>query len=534
MQVALYARVSTETQEKEATIESQLAKLRDLAAQHRYTWTDALTYVDDGYSGTRLDRPALDQLRDDAREGRFTTLLVTCPDRLARRYAYQVLVLEELARAGCQVVFGERAIAETPDDQLLLQIQGVIAEYERAKILERTRRGRLYRARLGQAFVGKAPYGYRYLARKTGGGGTFVVDEPEAQMIRQIFQWYAGDQLSLFRVVQRLNASAWRTRAGNKYWSPTTVARILRNSFYIGRWYVNRTMAVEPVRPRVPLAYRKNLKSAVRLRPRDEWIEIAVPAIIEPELFDRAQAQRAVNARFADRRTKRDGIYLLKGLLTCGHCGRALVGEGRGLLRQHDFYYTCTTRCSPTAVAVAGRCPAARVRASGLNDVVWAIVVNLLTQRDALHVELDRWAAENEGGPEAPLGRALEHAERALHDLQRQEQRLLDAYLLGAVSLEAFKPRSATLLQQKAQAHEHVLKLQRERQAREHAEALTQSALAFAADLEKVLADTPFHVRQQILRLLVERIIVKDDHLEIRVALPVSGNIDLTLSGHDA
>src|SRR5262245_7928298 len=219
-------------------------------------------------------------------------------------------------------------------------------------------------------------------------------------------------------------------------------------------------MAVEPTRPRISLAYRKNPKSAVRLRPREEWIEIAVPAIIDAELFERAQAQRAVNARFADRRTKRDGVYLLKGLLTCGHCGRALIGEGRGLLRQNDFYYTCTTRCSPTAVAVGGRCPAARVRASGLNDVVWTVVVNLLTQPDTLRGELDRWAAEDKGGAEAPLGRALDHANRALHDLERQEQRLLDAYLLGAVSLEAFKPRSTALLQQKAQAHEQVVAFQ--------------------------------------------------------------------------
>jgi site-specific DNA recombinase len=157
MPVALYARVSTETQEKEATIESRLAKLRDFALQHGYTWTQALTYIDEGYSGTRLDRPALDQLRDDAREGRFGIVLVTCPDRLARRYAYQVAVLEELTRAGCTVLFCERPIAETPDDQLLLQIQGVIAEYERAKILERTRRGRLHRARLPPTWRSSCP-----------------------------------------------------------------------------------------------------------------------------------------------------------------------------------------------------------------------------------------------------------------------------------------------------------------------------------------------------------------------------------------
>jgi site-specific DNA recombinase len=190
---ALYARVSTDRQEKEQTIESQLAAITRYADEQGFRHTAALTYKDDGYSGSWLDRPGLDELRDHAREGRFDVVVVLCPDRLARRYAYQVLLLEELKRAGIEVHFCERPIRDTPDDQLLMQIQGAIAEYERAKLLERCRRGRLHRARQGELAPPSTPYGYTYSARKYGGDGQIRVNEEEAAMVRQVFAWYAEE-----------------------------------------------------------------------------------------------------------------------------------------------------------------------------------------------------------------------------------------------------------------------------------------------------------------------------------------------------
>jgi site-specific DNA recombinase len=168
---ALYARVSTDRQEKEQTIRSQLAAITRYADQQGFRHTPAQIYKDEGYSGTWLDRPGLDELRDHAREGRFDVVVVLCPDRLARRYAYQVLLLEELKRTGIEVHFCERPISDTPDDQLLMQIQGAIAEYERAKLLERCRRGRLHRARQGELAPPQTPYGYVYGARKYAGDG---------------------------------------------------------------------------------------------------------------------------------------------------------------------------------------------------------------------------------------------------------------------------------------------------------------------------------------------------------------------------
>ena len=212
MRAALYARVSTELQEKEQTIQSQLAAITRYAEAHGFVTSPALTYADEGFSGGQLERPALDELRDHAREGRFEVVVVLCPDRLARRYAYQVLLLEELRREGIAVHFCERPISDSPDDQLLLQIQGAVAEYERAKILERARRGRLHRARMGELGPSRLPYGYRYAAKKHGGDGQIRVDEAEAALVRQVFDWYACERETLYGLLGKLNASAWRTR----------------------------------------------------------------------------------------------------------------------------------------------------------------------------------------------------------------------------------------------------------------------------------------------------------------------------------
>src|SRR4051794_4727147 len=189
MRAAVYARVSTERQGREQTIDSQLEALRGWAAASGHELKRGHTFIDEGYSGSRLDRPALDRLRDAAREGEFDVIAVYTPDRLARRYAYQVLLLEEFRRAACAVEFIERPISDDPHDQLLLQIPGAIAEYERAVLSERFRRGKLQKARAGQWGAGRAPYGYRYVPKRDGVPGHLVIDEDEAAVVRRLYRW---------------------------------------------------------------------------------------------------------------------------------------------------------------------------------------------------------------------------------------------------------------------------------------------------------------------------------------------------------
>jgi site-specific DNA recombinase len=180
MKVALYARVSSKLQEKKGTIASQIEALRRHAREKRYTIAKEFVCLDDGFSGATLDRPGLDRLRDGAAGGQFDAVLVHSPDRLSRKYAYLILILEEFERLGVEVLFLEQPPPDDPHSALLVQIQGAVAEYDRAKILERYRRGKLHRARQGEIFWWSVPFGYRHIPRRDDVPAHVVVDEAQA------------------------------------------------------------------------------------------------------------------------------------------------------------------------------------------------------------------------------------------------------------------------------------------------------------------------------------------------------------------
>jgi site-specific DNA recombinase len=228
---ALYARVSSDQQAQAGTIESQVQALKDRIAQDGYQLESEFCFQDDGYTGATLVRPALEQLRDAAYHGGIDRLYVHSPDRLARKYAWQVLLLDEFQRAGVEVIFLNHEMGKSPEGDLLLQMQGMIAEYERAKILERSRRGKRHAARRGDVSVlSGAPYGYRYLSkRETGGQAQYQVVLEEARVVKQIFQWVGREGESLRDVARRLKAEGVKTRTGKDWWDPTTLAGMLKN-----------------------------------------------------------------------------------------------------------------------------------------------------------------------------------------------------------------------------------------------------------------------------------------------------------------
>jgi site-specific DNA recombinase len=221
--VALYARVSTEKQEREETVASQVDLLQQTAMAHNYEVLPGNIFIDDGISGTRLDRPALDRLRDLAAEGAFEVILVTAPDRLARRYAYQVVLVEEFIRDGCEVVLVHQSLGASPEEQMLLQMQGVFAEYERALIQERTRRGRLFAARQGRVNWGNPPYGYTYVRKPPTPPPHLVINEAEAEMVRQIYRWCVEEPLSSYAIHRRLTAQGIPPRKSPRGSGPKVV-----------------------------------------------------------------------------------------------------------------------------------------------------------------------------------------------------------------------------------------------------------------------------------------------------------------------
>ena len=296
--VAIYARVSSERQKEQETIASQTAALLEHAANQNWSVPNEWLFLDEGYSGASLVRPGLDSLRDRVAEGQIDTVLVLSPDRLSRKYAYQILLTEELHRHGAELVFIKSPPATTPEEHLLAQVQGMIAEYERAQIIERTRRGKRHRARQGSVNVlSGAPYGYRYVKKSDAGNAYYEVIETEAAVVRLVYEMFTSQHLSIGTVTRSLNEKAIATRTGDSRWERSTVWAMLRNPAYIGKACFGKTERKQRQRITRPLRQRGgycNRSGANQERPRQEWIEINVPALIDEVTF--ALAQEAVCA----------------------------------------------------------------------------------------------------------------------------------------------------------------------------------------------------------------------------------------------
>ena len=281
---AIYARVSSDKQREENTIASQTAALIEFARSRGYQVPTEWVFEDEGYSGASLVRPGLERVRDLAAEGQIEAVLVHAPDRLSRKYAYQILLIEELARHGVETVFIKAPQAATAEDQLLVQFQGMIAEYERAQILERSRRGKRHRARQGQINVlSGAPYGYRYVRKSDDAAARYEIIDAEADIVRMVYDHYTVAGMSIGAITRLLNERGVPTRKQLSRWERSTVWAMLRNPAYKGTACFGKTKTAPRQRITRPLRLRGGVgsrDSAHHERPRTDWIEIAVPAIV--------------------------------------------------------------------------------------------------------------------------------------------------------------------------------------------------------------------------------------------------------------
>jgi site-specific DNA recombinase len=285
MRAAIYARVSTSRQARDQSIGQQVERLKTHTGQEGWTLEEERLYLDEGYSGASLNRPGLDALRDAAAMAEFDVLLVSAPDRLARKYVHQVLLIEELQGRGCRVEFVERPMSQDPNDQLLLQIRGAVAEYERTLIAERMRRGRLAKLRAGQLLPWmRVPFGYRTNPERPRDPAGLRVDEYEAAIVRQMFAWYLEHGATLGGIARRLTEGGILTPTGKSGWSRGTVRGILRNTAYVGVANGNTTRQVPATARRSPLLPVGPGVTNGR-RPREEWIPVTVPTIVDREAF---------------------------------------------------------------------------------------------------------------------------------------------------------------------------------------------------------------------------------------------------------
>jgi site-specific DNA recombinase len=322
---AIYTRVSSDRQKEDQTIGSQVLALTEYARNEGYTVPEQWIFQDEGYSGATLVRPGLERLRDLVSEGQIETALIYSPDRLSRKYAYQILLIEEFSRHGVNVDFIKSPKATTPEEELLLQFQGMIAEYERAQISERSRRGKRYRAKTGSINVlSGAPYGYRYIKKTDISSAFYEVIEQQAEVVRRVFRLFTEDGLSINAIARELSDNGVVTRTGKSKWDRSTVWGMLRNPAYKGKACFGKTEKTDRKKVTRPLRQRGGFSprcNCNRERPRTDWIEIAVPPIVREETFELTQERLEQNKHFSPRRTIEPS--LLQGMMVCNRCGYA-------------------------------------------------------------------------------------------------------------------------------------------------------------------------------------------------------------------
>lgn len=524
--IALYARVSSEQQAQQATIESQIVALRQRAEADGHLVLPSDIYTDDGFSGATLIRPALERLRDRAAEGAVEILYVHSPDRLARRYAYQVLLLDEFRSHGVQVVFLLGPSGQSAEDELLVQVQGMIAEYERAKILERCRRGKLHRARQGLVnSLSGAPYGYLYVRKTEDAPASYRVLLHEAKIVRRIYDSLVHDQKSIGQIVRELNTEKIPTRRGAPRWDRTTVWAVLQNPAYMGKAAYGKTETTErrkllrPIRnkPLVP----RHAKSTHFDRPQQQWIYVDVPAIVSVELFEAARKQLERNKRLSARNA-RGQRYLLQGLTVCGVCGYAFYGKlvspatAKHKPRRHSYY-----RCvGADGYRFAGGriCHNPQVRVDQLDGHVWDSVSALLQDPARL---LEEWSNRtSDGGIDDGTRDQREQAGRLLAAQQASLQRLVDAYEAGALTLAELTTRTERVRARIASTSNDIAQLDARIANAFELHSVVSRLDTFGSRVRDGLGALSWLDRRQLIRTLVARVEIQPEGASIVYRLP--------------
>jgi len=539
IRTAFYARVSGEQQAAAHTIESQIAALSERAVSDGTPVPPERQFVDDGFSGATLIRPALDRLRDLVSVGAIDRIYVHSPDRLARNYAYQVLLLDEWRRRGVEVVFLNRPLGQSPEDDLLLQVQGIVAEYERAKIMERSRRGKKHAAQSGALNVmSGAPFGYRYVSVREGGGqARFEPVAEQALVVQQIFSWIGRDRCSLAEVCRRLQKTGTPTATGRRIWSREAVWHVLQNPAYQGQAAYGKTHMM-------PRGKKSRLRAA-RGRPSQprrsnapaptdpkEWVFVPVPALVDEALFRAARAQLEENRSRARQGRRRPG-YLLQGLICCAKCGYAYYGKtirqlGAGRQMRDFVYYRCS---GSDGYRFGGEriCSNSQVQGAFLEATVWREVSTLLMNPE--RIELEHQKSSKAGTLLDNL--ATLRSQRT--KLQHAVERLIDSFTEGLIEKDQFTSRMDRTKRRIADLDVKIVEDAGNVDQREHLRLATARLRELATAIGPELARANWQRRREIIRTLVQRIDIDTEVIKIifRVAQntqrPDSDSIAITL-----
>ena len=508
--VAIYARVSSMKQKEGENIQSQVSALLEYANNQGYTIPNGWIFTDEGISGSTLQRPALETLRELVHEDEIDLVLIYSPDRLSRKYAYQLLLEMEFQKKSVQIHYFNTPSAQTPEDQLSLHFKGIFAEYERAQIIERCRRGRIYKAKQGcVSVIPTAPYGYDYIKKANGTSPQYIINQ-NAVTVKKIFMLYVKEGFSLSKIGCELEQNGILSPTGLQKWDHSTVRDILKNEAYIGTAYFGKTERSEGISGRIfRIKGKKHTETinASRARPKELWIPITVPQIVSESDFELAQIKLEENKKLASRNTKQPSI--LQGLLVCGHCKSSYYKKARG---KNYSYYSCGKRLT------SRKCLAPSIRVEELDNLVWNHVIELLNNPRLLEIEIERRAMAN--NDHQATDQRLKEIDKELIRLSKAKDKLLDAYQDGeCLTLEGLKGRLKSINlkfksieKEKKSLTEFVNNEQRIDNLKSYTKNL-QNQLQNSENLSIIQ-------KQKVLRLVISEILITDEEVEVKHCIP--------------
>ena len=512
--VATYARVSTARQEEEQTVKTQLSAVNDLVQKSGFKVVE--NYIDEGWSGDVLARPALDKLRQDAKAKMWDTVVVYYPDRIARRYSYQELVMDELREAGIEVVFVTISAPKNSEDKILYGVRGLFSEYERAKIGERFRLGKLRKIKEGHILVSEPLYGYRYVLKQEKVHGYYEINEEEARVVRMLFDWIDQDGLTLRGIVRKLQALGIKPRKSKRgVWATSTLSTLLKNKAYIGEAHWGSSYAVVPEKPTSKEKYRKIRKSSRRMKPEAEWFTVSVPAIIDRDVFGRVRDKIKANFLLSQRNTKNE--YLLTGRIYCV-CGRKRAGEGP----QHGkhLYYRCLDRV--LNFPLPRTCTEAAVNARIADRLVWNGIASLMTSPELMQNQVQCWMNSRHDQTN-PCGVDTAFLKKEITKLKDQVDRYNRAYGSGVFTMEQLKEYTVPVREQVALYESQILKIQQEERKLQSTPLPDEKEVAvFAKESSKALHDLNFTAKKAIISNVVDRVVGTREKLQIYGFIPVT------------
>lgn len=512
---AFYARVSSQKQANERTIESQCEVLRNRIKLDGFCIEPSFEFLDDGCSGTELLRPALERLRDCIVAGVVNRLYIHSVDRLARKMGHQLLLLDEFKKYACEVIFIDQPMRDdSPESNMLLNMQGVLAEYEREKILERTRRGRKHSASKGNVSVfSGAPYGYRYITKAEGGGhASWVIDEIKSEHVKLMFDLVGNQGCSLRQVSRELEKRSIPTGKGNPSWRITTIRAILINDAYHGEARFGKTRTVDRIpgkrtrrgAPEIP-RYPKSKATTEA----SEQIVIRVPAFIDRDLFERVKLTMDENKRV--KRERIEGTeYLLSGKVVCGCCQSAYCASRYS---KEGYYYRCQANDPRRAVNNIA-CKNKSVVGKKLESEVWAQLCVLLRDPNRIRDEHNR----REHEPHYASNK--QKLEKELVAIQSRIDRLIDVFEEGALERTEFLKRTALLRTTKERLSYDLMQLQQLQHMTQNYEAAESTLANLMEQVRTGLKSANWELKRTLVKLLVQQIEVHEAEIRIVFKVP--------------